>query len=363
VRVAVVTEIIAPYRIPVFNELSRLLAGGLQVYFIAASERRRDWTVPLEEIEFSYHVLGGLQTSIPLRGDRLPIYLSRPLLPHLARGGYDAVVVGGWNHLECYQALAYAKARRRSFTLWSETPQLGAFPRRPLRNSVKRAVVRASSSFAVPGRSAARYLESLGASPGRISIAPNAVDNAYWSARPPDTPPRAGDTLLYVGRLERGKGADIAIAAFGRSRLAASHRLLVVGDGPERPRLEAVAGPRVEFRGTTRRDALRRIYHCADVLVVPSRFDSWGLVLNEAACAGLPAVATTHVGAAVDLIDDGHNGLLVEAENVEAMRRAFDRLGDDPGLASSLGANVHEIAEACSPERCAAGLLAAVELA
>ena len=99
-NVAVVTEIVAPYRIPVFNELSRLLGGALDVFFIAETEsRRRSWPILREEIEFACEILGGTQLSLPYRGDRLPIYLSRPLLPRLLRRRYDVAVVGGWNHL------------------------------------------------------------------------------------------------------------------------------------------------------------------------------------------------------------------------------------------------------------------------
>jgi hypothetical protein len=100
-RTALITEIIAPYRIPVFNELCRQLGGELDVFFIARSEGRRTWPIYEQEIRFPYHVLGGLQFSLQLRGDVQPVYLAPPILPRLLRGRYSSVVVGGWNHLEC----------------------------------------------------------------------------------------------------------------------------------------------------------------------------------------------------------------------------------------------------------------------
>src|SRR5581483_4224556 len=112
------------------------------------------------------------------------------------------------------------RVRRRRFVLWSETPLLGRLPNRPGRNALKRIVVRAADAYVVPGSSAGRYLEALGADPRRVSLAPNAVDNAFWSANPGDLRPRTRPTLLYVGRLVESKGVDLALRAFAASRLA-----------------------------------------------------------------------------------------------------------------------------------------------
>jgi glycosyltransferase involved in cell wall biosynthesis len=359
-RVALVTEIPAPYRLPVFGELARLLDGGLTVYFLSLSERRRAWGFAADEARFDFEVLGGIQLNVPYQGDSLPLYLSRPLLPRLVRGGYDAVVVGGWNHLECYEALAYCARRRRRFVLWSETPLLGALPARPLRAAFKRAVVRRSDRYVVPGPSAARYLAALGAPAAAIELAPNAVDVAYWSIRPDDLPPARRPSLLYVGRLARSKGVDVALRAFARSQLSGSWELVVAGDGPERADLERLAPPGVRFLGACDRDALRRLYHSADALVFPSRYDPWGLVLNEAACAGLPAVASDGAGATRDLVVDGVNGLVVRAGSVDDLTRGLDLVAADPGLAPRLGAEFRRVADTHTPAACAAGLARAL---
>jgi len=361
-RVALVTEVIAPYRVPVFNELDELLDGGLEVFFINESEGRRDWAVDRRQIRFSYQVLGGLEFSVPLRGDRQPVYLAPPLLPRLLRGGFDSVIVGGWNHLECYWALMWARLRGGRMVLWSETPLLGAMPRRPLRGVLKRAVVRASDAYVVPGPSAGRYLSELGASSQAIHVAPNAVDVEFWSKRPADAKPRDPERplLLYSGRLVRSKGVDIALSAFARSRLAGSARLVVAGDGPERARLERSAPPGVEFRGSTDARTLRRLYHEATLLLFPSLYDPWGLVLNEAACADLAAVASDAAGATRDLVHDGENGLVVRAGEVESLRAALDRVADDPGLPLRLGASAGALRLTNSPAACARGLYEAI---
>ena len=355
-RAAVITEIIAPYRIPVFNALNDLLDGGLHVVFINETEGRRSWPVYREEIRFSYEVLGGLRFNVPYRGDSQPVYLARPVIGRLERGRFDSVLVGGWNHLECYQALAWCRARRRRFVFWSETPLLGELPARPLRTVLKRAVVARADAFAVPGPSAARNLAALGADPARIHEAPNAVDNEFWSVGPSEPPSRELTTLLLVGRLVASKGVDVAIRAFGASRLSDTAELLIAGDGPERAALERLAVPGVRFLGEQDRLGLRALYHSADLLVFPSRYDPWGLVVNEAACAGLPTIGSDGAGASRDMIRDGENGLLVEAGSEESLRAALDRVADDPGLPTRLRPGATGIAATHTPEACAAGL-------
>jgi glycosyltransferase involved in cell wall biosynthesis len=356
-RVALVTEIPSPYRIPVFNTLDELLDGGLEVFFIAETEARRQWTVPEDEIRFRYQILGGAQISIPYRGDRQPIYLAPPLLPRLMRGNFDGVIVGGWNHLECYWSLAYARARRRRFVLWSETPALGPIAQRPLRSLLKRFVIDQADAFVVPGPSAGRYLELHGASPSDIHVAPNAVDVSFWGKRPSDLVDAPHPIVLYVGRLVPPKGLDGALRAFGESRLRDSATFLVAGDGPERAALEAAAPPGVQFLGNQDLAGLRRLYHSADMLVFPSLYDPWGLVVNEAAAASLAAVASDGAGATRDLLRDGENALVTQAGDLASLKQAFDRIAADRALPARLGAAAASISVTNSPEACARGLL------
>lgn len=360
-RVALITEIISPYRIPVFNELSVMLDGRLDVIFINETESRRTWPVHRDEIAFDYRVLGGIHLSVPYRGDRQPIYLARPLLPLLAREGYGTVVVGGWNHLECYWSVAFTKLWRRKLVLWAETPLVGALPSRPARSVLKRSVVGAADTFIVPGPSAGRYLEAHGAPPARIHIAPNAVDTTFWSERPGGITRSEGLVLLFVGRLVPVKGLDLALAAFSNSRLAGRATFLVAGDGPERARLEHGAPAGVRFLGDQDRESLRRLYHSADLLVFPSRYDPWGLVLNEAACAHIGAIASDGAGATRDLLRDAENGIVVPADDVDALRAAFDRVADDPTLPNRLGRGAAGIALSHTPRACAAGMLQAIQ--
>ncbi len=152
--------------------------------------------------------------------------------------------------------------------------------------------------------------------------------------------------LLIVGRLasgERYKGHDEILAAM--PRLLAAHpeaRLVVAGDGDDRPRLEAAAAARglagrVVFTGFVGAATLAELYRRAAAFVMPSRGEGFGLVYLEAMRAGLPCVAARG-SAAEEVVADGATGLLVDPGSAEELAAALSRLLTDPALAARLGA-------------------------
>jgi glycosyltransferase involved in cell wall biosynthesis len=137
-------------------------------------------------------------------------------------------------------------------------------------------------------------------------------------------------TVLYLGRLSREKGPDLAVAALPREA-----ELLIAGAGPEERALRLGArGRRVRFLGEVRGADKRRLLAAADALVVPSREDGAPTVVREAHAAGLPLVAT-RVGGLPELVRDGVTGLLC-ATDAAHLARALERLGDDRALGRRL---------------------------
>ena len=132
---------------------------------------------------------------------------------------------------------------------------------------------------------------------------------------------------------------------------------MLAGSGPEEARLRALAGPNVRFLGHVDRDDLPALYAEADVFVMPSRSEQWGMALNEAALAGLPLVSTDAAGAAHELIEDGANGFRLPAGDVEALRDALLRLTEDPELRAQMGARSRELAAQFTPDAWADALV------
>jgi glycosyltransferase involved in cell wall biosynthesis len=336
VRVALLTEIPAPYRIPLFNALAERV--DLRVLFLAERDPRRGFYEPhRDEWRFDHRVLSGPTLR---RGGRW-LVLNRGVLRELRRFRPDVVAVGGWNQPAFWLESTAHDERSQS---------------RPL--AVARGLmVRGAAGAFVPGTAAAEYARSLGVD--LVELAPNAVDAELFERAAVDRSGRDGCTFLYAGRLDPEKGIDTLLAAFRD----VPGELVIVGDGTDAERLRPLAGDRVRFAGSKDRDELLADYAAADVFVLPSRSEPWGMVLNEAAAAALPLVATEEAGAARDLVEDGRNGFRVPAGDVAALRDRLARLAADPALRTAAGARSRELAQRFTPPAWADGVVRLAERA
>lgn len=162
--------------------------------------------------------------------------------------------------------------------------------------------------------------------------------------RPRDDPESGAPTLrfLYVGTLSPRKGVMDLVAAFARLRQErAAIRLDVVGDGPERSRIESrvrelAVEDAVDFHGyVAERDELFDLYAAADAFVLPSYNEGFPRVLYEAASAGLPIIATA-VGGVPAVLEDGKHALLVSPGDVDGLCDAMRTLASDSGLRADM---------------------------
>lgn len=346
-KLALLTEIPAPYRIPLFNALADRL--DFRALFLSRTDPRHPfYEQHEEEWRFERRFLGGAQLR---RGARW-VVLSRGVLRELRRFRPDAVGVGGWNQPAFWQALVYCRARRIPLLVWVESTAQDVRPESAPLELAKRALIRGASGFFVPGRASAEYVRSFGIPDDRIALAPNAVDAEIFGAAAVDRSGRETCTFLYAGRLDPEKGLDVLVAAFSR----VPGRLVIAGSGAEEERLRALANDRVRFTGPLDRDELVPLYAEADVFVLPSRSEPWGMVLNEAAAAGLALVATDGVGAAHDLVEDGVNGFRVPVEDESALARALTRLADDEPFRLGAGARSRELVDRFTPDAWADGV-------
>ncbi len=197
---------------------------------------------------------------------------------------------------------------------------------------------------------AEQLVELYDADPRRIELVPPGVDHAFFS--PGDQRgARAAlgldqrSTMLFVGRIQPLKGLGIAIEAL--AELESSTRLLVVGgpsgeDGPDellrvKSKIEELGlGERVKFIAPQPHHLLSTYYRAADVVVVPSRSESFGLVALEAAACGVPVVAA-EVGGLRTLVDDGKTGYLVDSRDPSEFAKRINNVLLDRSLAERMG--------------------------
>jgi glycosyltransferase involved in cell wall biosynthesis len=310
--------------------------------------RRAFYELHRAEWRFDHRVLRGPQLR---RGGRWVVF-NRGVLRELCRFRPDAVAVGGWNQPAFWLALLYCRLRRVPLLVWIESTARDARSESGLLARARGAMLRGAEGAFVPGSAAAAYARTLGVE--RIELAPNAVDTQVFGPADVDRSARDECTFLYVGRLDREKGLDTLLEAFRDI----PGRLVLVGEGSELERLRASADARVRFAGPKSRDELVGEYAAADVFVLPSQSEPWGMVLNEAAIAGLPLVSTEETGAAHDLIEDGANGYRVPAGDVVALRSALQLLAGDAALRARAGAHSKELVAEMTPGAWANGVAA-----
>lgn len=170
----------------------------------------------------------------------------------------------------------------------------------------------------------------------RLSVKPNFLADPLpgLGALPEE---RVG--ALFVGRLSPEKGVATLIEAWH----ALPHvPLTIIGDGPERAKLEAIAPPHVRFAGFQERSAVLRAMALAKALMVPSEwFEAFGLVVAEAMALSTPVIAS-RIGALATLVRDGVDGLHFEPRNAADLGQVATRAFADPALLARLGRNARE---------------------
>lgn len=245
-----------------------------------------------------------------------------------------------------FHTLARVKAEASPEEVWSDEPH---------RRAEAEAAVIGCSEVVLASCSveAAQLADLYHADPARVRVVAPAVDHAFFGpghrpqARralglPADVP-----LLLFVGRIQPLKGAQVAVRALGALRRRHPDARLVVVGGPSGPRGEdhladvealvdssGLAGA-VHFVAPQPHELLSTYYRAADVCLVPSRSESFGLVALEAAACGTPVVAAA-VGGLTTLVDHGRTGYLVDSPSPEAFATAVSRVLSDPFEAERL---------------------------
>ena len=253
-------------------------------------------------------------------------------------GRFDAFIVTGWGLL-CYWQAVWACRRAHVPVLIRGDSQL-LTPRNPVLRWLKWLIypllLRSFDGFLYVGRRNREYLLYYGVSPLRLFFSPHCIDNRSFAAgaamarhERPTAPVLQARTprVLFSGKLMELKRPFDVIDALALVRAGGGdvHGAFVgAGELEQEIRNRAAAnGVPVEFHGFRNQSELPAIYATADLLVLPSEQETWGLVVNEAMACGIPAVVSDAVGCAPDLIEPGTTGATYPVGNVHALANAI----------------------------------------
>jgi D-inositol-3-phosphate glycosyltransferase len=350
-------------------------AGGMNVYVLSLASalarsgvecdvltRASDTTTPsVVEVESGLRVMS-LEAGPrrPLTTDELETHLGALTTAAAAyvadSGRFDAI------HAHYWASGAVGHALKHTFDLplvttfhtLAQTKVTAGLDEPAERIRLEHEVVRCSDRLVASTQyEAADLVADYGAEPERIEVVPPGVDHAMFFPGDRDQARRrvrlpSGPWIVFVGRIQPLKGVDVALRSL--ALLDNEHARLAVVGGPSGPdgdgeleRLRHLATElgveeRVRWVAPRPHAALADWYRAADVCVVPSRTESFGLVALEAAACGRPVVAA-NVGGLRSLIDDGSTGFLVEGRDPLGYVAAIDRLLAEPDLAATMGSD------------------------
>ncbi|VVM06494.1 glycosyltransferase family 4 protein [Methylacidimicrobium tartarophylax] len=353
-----------------------LQVDGIQPYFLEVARYQTDhlWLRDPERGVAIETLWSGALQDIPAAK------VVRRLKEVLERISPDVVVTCGYGDPVMRAAAAWARKSSRGSLLWHETTRKDR-RRWALKEFAKGILVRRLYHAAlVSGKAHREYLVELGMDPEWIMELDPAVDNAFfqteteavrrdfrkWRERL-ELPDRY---FLYVGRLAADKNVESLLRAYElyRERTNGECGLVLVGDGPEKPRLLTLAQRPalrdVVFAGYRPTSDLPPYYAMAEWFVLPSVIEPWGLVVNEAMAGGLPLLLSRNCGCAPDLLSEEVNGFSFAPRDIEALAELLCKVSALSATERArMGAASKAIISAYTPERWAQGLVRGARLA
>ena len=353
VKLIILHNIIAPYRLPIFEELSKKY--DLNVYFCKAKTNDRLWSTSLENYTFKYKILPSLNVG--------PLVFNFSLLKELFKNKSDCFIVAESpeNAISILTLFAIAKMNKSKIILWNERISDEIFTfihlntssnffKNKLYNFIKagykiyRKYLYLKSDLLLPLSSAAEsYLKKEGVLKEKIIKSFQIIPESILAK--PTTISKLPEfknkkIILSLGYLIKGKGVDNLIKAFNQLN-SSNAVLLIAGAGDQEENLKNLAKNNVDikFIGYIEDKEKAKYFSMADFFVFPTHNDAWGLVINEALYYGLPVISTDKAGA-IELIENGKNGFIIPDNDVDALAKSMKKLLNDPKLLAKMKENV-----------------------
>ncbi|MFN2399746.1 MAG: glycosyltransferase family 4 protein [Gemmatimonadaceae bacterium] len=308
-----------------------------------------------------------------------PLHAINPGVFFRALVSFDAIWVNGYTYPTNWIAAAGAAITGIPVLMRSEL-RIGVSSNGRstlLREAIVRQWVRKSAALLYIGEENRRAYLAYGAKPEKMFFSPystdverfavinrrdqnrNAILREQWGL------PRDKLIVLFVGKLYRKKHPESLLQLAVDATLRQKLHVAYAGTGAEEQALRDEANRQgmenVSFLGFVNQSRLQDLYGAADIFVMPSEGETWGLVLNEAMAAGLPAVVSDTVGAATDLIAPGETGLLFRSGDWKEMKRQVTALVVDEALRLRVAERGRERASLYSYDATVGGILAALQ--
>lgn len=331
-KVLYLTNIPSPYIVDFLNELGKLCN-------LTAVFERND---SLERDESWRHFWFDTFQGIILHGWKVgtDAALSIGVLRYLKRDRYDEIIINNPCTPTGMIAIFWLRAVHIKYSIISE----GGIAKsgKGIKESIKKFLFSDAKLYFSTGWKGDEYFTAYGAKSERIrwfpftslyrnEILPSALDMNEKEHYKRIVGCNTGKMILYVGRFIYGKGIDVLLKAF--AEMQGDNELDIVGGrAPEEylMLIDKLGIQNIRFINFSNKERLINYYKAADIVVLPTRSDTWGLVIPEAMSLGVPVISTNQCVAALTLIKENVNGYVVPADDVDALyKKIYLLLNDD----------------------------------
>ena len=326
-KLAVVTNILTPYRVPLFAKMAQQL-DECTVFLMAEREENRQWKI--DSVPFRTELLPGWH--IRPKGAEVSLHFNYGVMKRLRRLNPDVVLSGGFApaHLS---AFVYCKLFKKRYVQWGEFTLRDGAQSSSIRRFLRRLTIGGADACIASSNEARDAFLHYGATDRTVLTVPMPIEierihdevcaikqTAEHDSRRSRYP---GPVLLSIGRLLDAKGYRLLLDLYGR--VLAIHpnvSLVLVGDGPDRAAYESLCRERswkhVHFVGHVEPSSLSRYLALGDLFLFPTLSDTFGAVLSEAMAAELPVLSSTHAAATADLVRNRANGWVFDPRHPES---------------------------------------------
>ncbi|MCM2353312.1 MAG: glycosyltransferase family 4 protein [Pseudobdellovibrio sp.] len=259
----------------------------------------------------------------------------------LNKDNFDAVLIQGWQNLYMVKAAIIAKMKGLKVLLRCEaTDYVDASTglKRMIRELVIKILFSVTDHFMAIGSNNREFYLKRGVPAEKIGSMPYCVDNYFFQNNSANVDinetkkkynlDTTTPVLIYSGKLIKRKYADLLVNAYANIKGEKPY-LLIVGDGELMPELKKTVAEknldRVKLLGFRNQKELTQLYKISDIFVLPAINETWGLVVNEAMNLGCAIITTDRVGSGRDLVKNDVNGLVIPAQNEQALTEAMEK--------------------------------------
>ena len=332
-KVLIVFNHPAPYKVALFNELSKYV--GLTVIFERGKERDRPNNFYFEkEYKFkTVHIKG-----IPLGNMNI---ISSGVKNHIKHNKYDLIIMNGYRQLAELKAIKYLKKHKIPYVLYINGGIIKTNESKFIQR-IKTKYISGASYYMSPDKESNKYLVYYGANSEKIYNYP------YATIRESDVlEKKLSDEEKLILRKKHNIVASKVFVSCGQfiprknyfeliekwKSLPSDYVLLLIGDGEEKKKylnfIKKNNLNNIKLLGFLPRKEIFEYYQLSDAFIFPSKEDIYGHVINEAMSQGLPIISTPNVNAAKHLIKDGKNGYIVPSISSKEFSNALSKITDD----------------------------------